>query len=365
MDLIQVTISSVLCVVLIYLMVYEHKQMEQKNKFPYFDNLAERVNTMNNTWKAKQVDPLPLYVEPSQTMVNHILKNTIMENKLKEYHLLWKRAKTIYSNDDNLPKRFDAREAWPNCTTIGKVYDIGSSKLFWSTPIAQMISDRICIHSNGTRNVEISASDISICVPLELNVTTTSDIVHDVLKHYLTYGFVTGGEYGSNIGCKPYWLPKCNHGTMRNHYRVCIEQESDLSRLPSCVRSCTNPTYGKSYQDDLHYGSIITMPENVNEIMSDLMLNGPLVVNMDIFTGFYIYDSGIYQLVPGEALVSTNVLKLIGWGTENGIDYWLLVNSWNEYYGMNGTIKIVRGINEFNIEIGAFSVLPLNSHVPM
>ena len=55
MDLIQVTISSVLCVVLIYLMVYEHKQMEQKNKFPYFDNLAERVNTMNNTWKVCNV----------------------------------------------------------------------------------------------------------------------------------------------------------------------------------------------------------------------------------------------------------------------------------------------------------------------
>jgi cathepsin B len=34
---------------------------------------------------------------------------------------------------------------------------------------------------------------------------------------------------------------------------------------------------------------------------------------------------------------------MIGWGTENGLDYWLCVNSWNNTWGDAGTFKILMG----------------------
>lgn len=43
-------------------------------------------------------------------------------------------------------------------------------------------------------------------------------------------------------------------------------------------------------------------------------------------------------------------MKIIGWGEENGIPYWLIVNSWNEYWGEKGLVKYVRGQNIGGIE---------------
>lgn len=43
-------------------------------------------------------------------------------------------------------------------------------------------------------------------------------------------------------------------------------------------------------------------------------------------------------------------MKLIGWGRENGTDYWLGVNSWGSSWGNNGTFKILRGQDECGIE---------------
>jgi cathepsin B len=47
-------------------------------------------------------------------------------------------------------------------------------------------------------------------------------------------------------------------------------------------------------------------------------------------------------------LGSHNV-KIIGWGVESGVSYWLAANSWNEDWGDNGLFKIKRGNNECGI----------------
>lgn len=46
-----------------------------------------------------------------------------------------------------------------------------------------------------------------------------------------------------------------------------------------------------------------------------------------------------------------HAVKIIGWGKENGIDYWVAENSWGPYWGDNGYFKIKMGECQFDSAI--------------
>lgn len=57
---------------------------------------------------------------------------------------------------------------------------------------------------------------------------------------------------------------------------------------------------------------------------------------------FMNYQSGIYS----DATCTGNVnhaVAIVGYGTENGVDYWEVKNSWGTWWGENGYIRIKRG----------------------
>jgi len=58
-----------------------------------------------------------------------------------------------------------------------------------------------------------------------------------------------------------------------------------------------------------------------------------------VFRDFMTYKSGIYVYTSGEPL-GGHAVKMIGYGRENGIDYWICANSWGPNWGDNGYFKI-------------------------
>ena len=70
-----------------------------------------------------------------------------------------------------------------------------------------------------------------------------------------------------------------------------------------------------------------------------------------VFTDFKIYQT--FQSCFSKLLFIHKAVLIVGYGTENGIDYWLCKNSWGSGWGMQGYFKILRGQNHCSVELYA------------
>ncbi|UMM37944.1 hypothetical protein L5515_009549 [Caenorhabditis briggsae] len=95
-------------------------------------------------------------------------------------------------------------------------------------------------------------------------------------------------------------------------------------------------------------------------IQTEIYNNGPVEVSYQVYDDFYHYKSGVYYTDFGDK-PSGHAVKIIGWGTEKKVDYWLVANSWSTTFGENGFFKIRRGTNECGIEENVVAGLPKSS----
>jgi hypothetical protein len=91
---------------------------------------------------------------------------------------------------------------------------------------------------------------------------------------------------------------------------------------------------------------------------------GPVSVMFSVLQDFFSYRSGIYSAPTTCSRNGINhSLLVIGFGTdENGMDYWIVQNSWGNDWGMQGYAKILRGQNTCGIS--SCPTFPINLSDP-
>jgi cathepsin B len=94
-----------------------------------------------------------------------------------------------------------------------------------------------------------------------------------------------------------------------------------------------------------------------NQIMQEIMTNGPVEAAFDVYEDFASYTSGVYHHVSG-GLLGGHAISIIGWGVQGSTPYWIVRNSWNRTWGENGYFRIVRGQDECGIEDGVVAGTP-------
>lgn len=102
---------------------------------------------------------------------------------------------------------------------------------------------------------------------------------------------------------------------------------------------------------------VYSVHSDPDEIMREVMTHGPVEVDFEVYADFPTYSSGVYQHTAG-GLLGGHAVRLLGWGEENDVKYWLLANSWNTDWGDHGYFKILRGHNECGIESDVNAGLP-------
>jgi len=209
----------------------------------------------------------------------------------------------------DVPDTFDAREQWSSCKQIGKIYNIKHTSSASILSGFGAIDDRACI-ADANHKLELSVLDAELCS----NCLNTPICIWN---YWASTGLVT-----------------------RNCYPFNKEGRQ-------CAHKCTgNPSI--DWDNDKHKGKAYSLSGEDN-MKADLVKNGPFQVSFAVYADFYSYKSGIYSHKSG-GYEGGHSVKLLGYGQENGVKYWLCANSLGESWGEKGFFKIVRGTNECGIE---------------
>ena len=70
--------------------------------------------------------------------------------------------------------------------------------------------------------------------------------------------------------------------------------------------------------------------------------HGAVTTTINTDGGFKLYKQGIFDGCTSQQ--TDHAVTVVGYGTENGTDYWLIKNSWGPNWGDKGFVKLKRGV---------------------
>jgi cathepsin X len=211
----------------------------------------------------------------------------------------------------------------------------------WAHGSVSALGDRIKIKRNGT------GIDINLSVQHVLNCNGG------------------GSCHGGSVPGPYQWLKSLSEQTGQgisyetsNPYLACSSESSegickgqDWSCTPiNVARTCsTFPPAGKCaaiaqypHATISDYGSI----SGADKMAQEIYTNGPIACGIDA-SAILDYDGTSITKGGGS---TDHVISVVGWGQRDGTDYWIVRNSWGEYYGDMGYNYVEKGNNALDLE---------------
>jgi len=304
-----------LFVALIYIivMLFMNRQTPL-NKIPVIDEVKIFEHNSASTWKQG-----PCKFWEGQTLAD---AKRLMGTSFASHSNL---NKCFVDGAEEIPESYDFREVNKACK-LPPNNQHKKCAASYAITTASTISERTCLETVGNELHPLSAQELLSCDTA--NKGCRGGYVNNALEYTVMRGLVTEE-------CLPY----------KGTYDA------------KCSDMCAEPMKVRPDSFCVLFGE--------NDIKREIMKNGPVISNMEIYTDFLTYKSGVYtkdEDVP--KFSGSHSIKIVGWGVEDGSDeepnkgnkYWIIENSWGEDWGLGGYAKISSNQNLF-FEQYAYSVL--------
>jgi len=281
----------------------------------------------------------------------------ILEGHTKKSHVKSPLPHT-YLNEDDLPVEWNWNDVdGKSCLTHQLNQHIpqycGSC---WAHAALSSLADRIKI----ARNCE--GDDINLSIQFVLNCGGEIAGSCHGGSHTGVYQFVEETGYVPFDTCMPYIA--CSSESEEG---FCGNVDTTCSAMNTC-KTCSTFTAngGECTALDVfpnatirEYGEIVEhdLAERVRKIKSEIHLRGPVAASINAnpmvaFLGGEIFDDDSAGTSPD------HVVSIVGWGNEDGKEYWIVRNSWGEYWGEEGFFRVVTGKNMLGLEANTAWAIP-------
>ena len=279
-----------------------------------------------------------------------------------------------YENKE-IPNDFDGREVWEGLIT--KPQNQGSCGSCWAFASVSTLADRFNIQSMGLMDVTLSAARPILCssrgrefdvinpedekeiekkVAIEISSNVDSACFGNTLEDAWRFLYVLGTTTNK---CVPY---EEKYGTYKQ--LPSLGSFTTPEKMPTCSQvtgtlwdMCTDFTFNTFTIEEtgtparfyraLHFYRIAGVPKDggtEKNIRYDIFKSGPVSTSMKTYSDFYTFDAKntIYKWDGTSPQVGGHAIELVGWGSENSIDYWIVKNSWGDSWGDKGYIYMSR-----------------------
>jgi len=98
---------------------------------------------------------------------------------------------------------------------------------------------------------------------------------------------------------------------------------------------------------------------DVHAIQAEIFARGPVAAAVN-GKPLHDYEGGVYSDANPEDKETHHIVSIVGWGYDNNTDrqYWIVRNSWGEYWGEMGYCRIQIGDNILGIESAITWAIP-------
>eukprot|EP00096_Caligus_rogercresseyi_P003164 TRINITY_DN157_c0_g2_i1.p1 TRINITY_DN157_c0_g2~~TRINITY_DN157_c0_g2_i1.p1 ORF type:complete len:630 (+),score=116.89 TRINITY_DN157_c0_g2_i1:138-2027(+) len=207
----------------------------------------------------------------------------------------------------------------------------------WAQAVTSSLSDRIKIKRKGQwPDVNISPQVLISCGPNEGCHGGEAQNSHEwIHNHGIT-----------DETCSIYLARGHDNGAPCTKTEICRNCEPGAD-------TCYEPkVFPKYYIDE--YGAVEGSSPKEQELnmMKEIYHRGPIVCSIAVTEELVKnYTGGIFNDKTGDKNLVHDI-SVVGYGHENGENFWRIRNSWGTYWGEKGYFRLVRGINNLAIESG-------------